>query len=194
MDRVVAQGVEQDLLRRVGSRTGLVELMDAAGGPPPLKNPRIVQAALRRPNRPQQGPSHKQRLVDFLGQHDGPVHMLEIAGHLGLRRDHADNVVWSAVKAGLVRRVAYRTGLVELVKGQVEVDPSTLTGIQRRVFDALVTLEGWSTAKGVAGALGCRPREAGNTLALLVEVGLVDRRRGDGTPGDPSRYLVRTNQ
>jgi hypothetical protein len=60
------------------------------------------------------------------------------------------------------------------------------------VFDALAPLGGSVTAKDVAIQLGCRPREAGNALAVLMGGGLVERRVGDGTPRQPASYRLRS--
>lgn len=63
-----------------------------------------------------------------------------------------------------------------------------LSGIVTRVATVLGDTEGWDTAKDVASVLGCRPRETGNALAMLVERGVVERRRdGDG----PAEYRSR---
>ena len=151
-----------------------------------------------------------QQLAALLQEADGPVHVRDIRGVLDIKPANVHNVVAAAVKAGLVRRVGSRTGLVGLeaasngavtATGKVEapeggeapaeperLEPAQLVGIQRRVFDALVELGEAATAKEVAGQLGCRPREAGNALALLVRGGLAAREVGDGSSASASQY------
>jgi hypothetical protein len=62
--------------------------------------------------------------------------------------------------------------------------PEGVTGIRLRVWRALRHLGAAQTAAEVAGVLGCRPREAGNALTLLVDQGHV---HADRTVG-PARY------
>ena len=81
----------------------------------------------------------------------------------------------------------------EAPAGPERLEPAQLDGIQRRVFDALVDLGGAATAKEVAGVLGCRPREAGNALTLLVDGGLAERADGDRAAGKPRRYRALPN-
>ena len=62
-----------------------------------------------------------------------------------------------------------------------------LEGMQKRVFAALQEFGAAVTAKEIASKLGCRPREAGNALVLLVESSLVAKGAG---PGAASYSLV----
>lgn len=75
---------------------------------------------------------------------------------------------------------------------KVEVPPETLAawamGIPGRVHAVLVGQTDWIPAKGIAEQLGCRPREVGNALALLVKVGVVERRDGDKAADQPATY------
>jgi predicted ArsR family transcriptional regulator len=71
--------------------------------------------------------------------------------------------------------------------------PAQIDGIRRHVYGALVELEVFATAKEVAGVLGCRPREAGNALTLLVDGGLAERADGDRAAGKPRRYRALPN-
>lgn len=68
------------------------------------------------------------------------------------------------------------------------LDPESLVRLQRRAYEALANQEGWGTAREIAAAVGGRPREAGNALAVLVDGGLAERRAGDGTPDRPAGY------
>ena len=161
--------------------------------------------------RPHSG-TRTEQLVELLAERGGELHITEIAEGLGTNRGNAGNVVTVALKAGRIERVGRRTGRVRLVtvepaelerKEIVEppeeaeeppraaLDPEALMGLQRRVWEALDAMRGWRSAKDVAGRLGCRPREAGNALTLLVEAGVVKRQMGQGTPERPSDYWVR---
>ena len=64
--------------------------------------------------------------------------------------------------------------------------PEDLEGLQRQVYDALREIGEPVTAKEIASRLGGRPREAGNALKVLVDVGLA-RRDGDERP---ARYVI----
>ena len=108
------------------------------------------------------------------------------------------NTLAAGVKRGLLRRVGDRTARVALVTAMPSaqpdpeaVDPSLvakLSGMQKRTYKALIGLGGQGTAKDVAGVIGCRPREAGNALAQLVDAKLVLRVSGEGKP----RYSAAT--
>ena len=151
-----------------------------------------------------QGLSRGEQLVAALRARGGEAHITDPAGDLDTNRGNAENVVRAAAKAGLVERVGRRSGRVRLSlnaavgsanaaqeQPRPAVDPAELPGIQRRVWSVVSDRRTWSTAREVANELGCRPREAGNALALLVDGGLVDRQLGDGTPDSPARYRAR---
>ena len=75
------------------------------------------------------------------------------------------------------------------------IAPSSPSGpapssIEERTRLALADASGWLTAKQLAAALGCRPREVGNALALLVQDGQAQRRPGDGSPERPATYRI----
>jgi DNA-binding IclR family transcriptional regulator len=189
-DQVARMAIGAGLVRRVGRRTGQVEVVD--------DKPTVdVVPAVRNA-----GNTRVEQLVGILRARAAAVHIREIGEALGTNPGNVQNVVATAVKTGLVRRVGQKTGLVELAghaQKQAEaevmsapdrVDQAELDGIQQRVYDAISTLADWSTASQVARHLGVRPREAGNALALLVDGGLVERRRGDGTPASRTRYRI----
>lgn len=143
-----------------------------------------------------------QQLVDLLVARGGEAHVSEIEVSLGVSNEHAQNVMRMACRAGLAERVGSRTGRVRLVGAagvERSLDPSSAdrveptapmtavpqpptSGLGLRVWSALVELGGSRTASEVAGVLGCRPREAGNSLALLVAEGLVVQDRGHSPP------------
>ena len=212
-DGAVRHAARAGLVRRVGSRTGLVELVTTAAtaapvaeGRPPLAGP------IEPPAEPAPHGTRVEQLVALLRDRSGPVHVRDIRVALSIKPANVHNVVAQGVKAGVVRRVGHRTGLVELAgplsgleRRQDEqdasevtdeaaepqrLDPAQLEGIRRSVYDALVELDGLATAKEVAGQVGCRPREAGNVLALLVEGGLVEREAGDRAAGRATRYCA----
>ena len=189
-DQVARVAIRAGLVRRVGRRTGQVEFS--------ADEPAAEVAPVARPV----GGTRVEQLVRLLEAREAAVHIHEIGEALETGPGNVQNIVAAAVKARVVRRVGRRTGLVELpARPQEEqdargsapparVDPAGLDGLQRRIFDAISALTGWSTASDVACVLGVRPREAGNALALLVDSGLVQRERGDGTPARPTRYRV----
>ena len=207
---------------RLGSRRGLVELV---GRPDSGVSGTATETALpeaiaevsfvEAPAVPVACCTRVVQLVAWLHDRGGQVHINEIGRMLRTSAGNVQNVIAAAVKAGLVRRVGNRTGLVELAtatsgtvmryggppapeapKGVEAVvrperlEPGQLGGIQGRVYGALVELGAAVTAKEVAGVLGCRPREAGNALTLLVRGGLAAREAGEGASEGPSRYQV----
>ena len=208
---VVVAALQAGAVRRVGTRTGKVELIDA-------RKKESVPAAQPTPTpkktKPSASPTRVERLAAFLETRQAAVHVTDIAEALSMTRGNVDSTVLAGNRAGLVRRVGSRTGMVELATppGALEGVPGTpgdpggtttpavlelleaaqIDGIQRRVFDALVEMDGAVTAKEVAAQVGCRPREAGNALALLVEGGLVEREARTGTARSPSRYAIPT--
>jgi len=202
----IADALKHGLVRRVGTRTGQVELVPES---PELAPRPPIHAALMQRRR-----SHADRLVGLLSDRGEPVHLDDIQACLGTSRGTVQEVIRQAVKTGKVRRVGSRTGLVALPEpapqeppeaaesasgspGQAEPAaaapaaretapvPASSAGIAARVVAVLEGVEGWSTARDVAAVLGCRPREAGNALAQLVQRGAAERRRdGDG----PNEY------
>ena len=213
-DNVVRAGIRTGLVARAGSRTGLVRLAKAAAEPAPAAEPvpEVSPALAPKKVKPPTGPTRVDRLVVLLEARQGAVHVTDIAEALSMTRGNVDSTVLAGVRAGLVRRVGQRAGLVELAAPPSALDgvPGTpgdrgvtttpavlelleaaqIDGLQQRVYDALVELDGPATAKEVALQVGCRPREAGNALALLVEGGLVEREQGDKSPGTPNRYTA----
>ena len=213
VDNVVRAAIKAGLVRRDGSRTGLVELAAPADAAAPVAEDRApVVEPTEAPAEPAPQGTRVVQLVALLRDRRGPVHVREIREALNIKPANVHNVVAQGVKAGAIRRVGSRTGLVELVEplsglerrqdvqadpgvtdGAAEpqwLDPAQLDGIQRRVFDALAELGGSVTAKDVASVLGCRPREAGNALVVLVQGGSVERQTGDGTPQRPASYRL----
>ncbi len=187
---IIAAAVKKGLVERQGQRTGMVALVEPPATPAAVPSP----AALT-------GRTRAEQVAEVVRQHGGEAHVSVIADELGTSVLNARNCVAAAVKGGLVERVGRRSGRVRLVDGasngnvepraSVPPSPSELTGIRRRVYDALVTLGKPATAKEIAGVLGCRPREAGNAAVLLVSAGLsnVDRSTATTTysTGGPSR-------
>ena len=220
---IVRDAVRHGLVRRVGSRSGLVELAQQGIEQQPVEATK-PPAGKRQPAKPaprkkkRGGPSHADRLVQLLRDRGEPVHLDAIVQVLGTTRGTVQEVIRHAAKAGRVRRVGSRTGLVALPAAapsepvqeepqrpeapvlppaaseeaptgrQAAPVPASSAGLAARVLAALEAADGWCTAREVAAALGCRPREIGNGLALLVERGVVDRRcDGDG----PAAYRCR---
>jgi len=166
---------------RLRAGTGYYHQALDVGGPPP----ELIDATPERPRTRKARSTRQDQLVALLLQRGGPVHLDEVAEELGFKRVNADVLASRAVKAGIVQRVGRLSSRIALPNWQQHPPPD---GIQRRAYNALVKLADWSTARQVAGVLGCRSREAGNALTLLVKAGLVDRRRGGGTTVEPSRY------
>ncbi len=179
---VIAAGVKQGLVRRLGQRTGEVALVVQSEAPSP--QPAEPQVA----SRGRSGTTRAEQVVAFLREHDGEAHITEIAEALGTSALNARNCIAGAVKQGLVQRVGSRTGRVALAtsgdeqeEARPSVRPEDLEGFQRQVNDALREVGRPVTAKEIASRLGGRPREAGNALKVLVDVGLA-RRDGDERP------------
>ena len=210
-DSAMRAGIRAGLVRRVGSRTGLVELVATADPSEPVAEVSApVAEPVEVPAEPQ-GQTRIEQLVALLQDRGDPVHVRDIRAALRIKPANVHNIVAAAVKAGLVTRVGNRTGLVELTAavsapagpatpegGESAAEPARLVpaqidGIRRHVYGALVELEVFATAKEVAGVLGCRPREAGNALTLLVDGGLAERADGDRAAGKPRRYRALPN-
>lgn len=204
--QVAREAVKAGLVERVGVRTGKVRLVpEPASSPPPARAPQHdapAVAGAATPASKKQGLSRGEQLVAALRARGGEAHITELASDLDTNRGNAENVVRAAAKAGLVERVGRRTGRIRLSQSAAmgkapqeqpgaAVDPAELAGIQRRVWSVVSERRTWSTAREVASELGCRPREAGNALALLVDGGLVDRQPGDRTPDSPALYRAR---
>ena len=210
-NNAITDALKHGLVQRVGRRSGLVELVQQGTEQQPAKDTTTTtklavgkkQPAKPTPRRKKRGgTSHADRLVQLLHERGEPVHLDDFVEHLGTTRPTVQEVIRHAAKAGRVRRVGSRSGLVALpeqgavaevaepareapLSTQAPVLPASSAGLTARVVAALEARAGWMTAKDVAAALGCRPREAGNALALLVERGVVERRRdGDG----PAEY------
>ena len=237
----ITDALKHGLVRRVGSRTGIVELVQVEGAavsvepttrrkkkagkktaPKPAVEPKktagkkkAAKTTSTKKRRRRGGLSHADRLVQLLRERGEPVHLDDLVQVLGTTRPTVQEVIRHAAKAGRVRRVGSRTGLVALPAAaaaepareasqrsgarlpegtpaeatteapaprQAAPVPASPAGLAARVVAALEEADGWVTGKDVAGAVGCRPREAGNALALLVERGLVERRRDGGGP------------
>ncbi len=193
VQNTVVAALKQGLVRRVGSRTGLVALVQAG----PLKEvPAEVETSSRPPP---SGLTRTDQLLEVLRQNGGEAHTNVIAKSVGISVPNARNKIVLAIKRGLVRRVGHGTGVVALVvEGSaagadvvpaVDPDPDAAApvlsappeGLSKRAFAALQGFDGPVTAKEVASKLGCRPREAGNALVLLVEAELVVRVGDEGT-------------
>ena len=178
---VIAAGVKQGLVRRLGQRTGEVSLVQAEAPSPQPAEPQVASTV-------SSGPTRAEQVVAFLHEHDGEAHITEIADALGTNAANAQNSVAAGVKQGLVRRVGSRSGRVALItagekepEAQPSVRPEDLEGFQRQVYDALREIGKPATAKEIASRVGGRPREAGNVAALLVSARLA-RRVGDERP------------
>jgi len=178
---VVSAAVRQGKVERVGLRTGIVRrvMADDHGG-------RTVTTSS--PDRPatagidKQKPSRVEQLLELLDRSGGVAHMGDIALHLVTNVPNAQNVVRAAIGQGKVERVGLRTGIVRKAKDHRDTESEALAtsparrpldGIRLRVWRSLRLLEETRTAAQVARVLGCRPREAGNALALLVGEGRV---------------------
>lgn len=179
---VIAAAVKKGLAEREGQRTGIVVLVDAPMEPTPTRAPPVPARSAARPSRAEQ-------VVEVLRRHGGEVHASVIAEELSTDALNARNCVASAVKSGLAERVGNRSGRVRLVeeapaevtpKGPAATvpNPEELTGILRRVYDAMAELGAPATAQEIAEMLGCRPREAGNAATLLAVRGLTVKSRG----------------
>ena len=185
--------IKRGLVRRVGQGTGVVALVEMAP-PATASAPANVLKGTR-----------AEQVVAALQQAGGEGHLAQIAEALGTSAANAKNAIVAALKQGGVERVGSRTGRVRLLEPSVEakeppaqreappaaqeqpsVDPVTLEGMQKRVFAALQEFGAAVTAKEIASKLGCRPREAGNALVLLVDAKLVVRGAGEGK----ARYRV----
>jgi len=119
------------------------------------------------------------QLLALLKMTGGKAHLEDIARHLGITPANAQNVVRAAIGRGVVERVGRRTGIVRRVEEAQSRDTPAprifkpLEGIRLRVWRSLSLLDEARTAAQLAKMLGCRPREAGNALALLVHEGRV---------------------
>ena len=190
---VIFVAIKRGLVRRVGQGTGVVALVEMAP-PATASAPANVLKGTR-----------AEQVVAALQQAGGEGHLAQIAEALGTSAANAKNAIVAALKQGGVERVGSRTGRVRLLEPSVEakeppaqreappaaqeqpsVDPVTLEGMQKRVFAALQEFGAAVTAKEIASKLGCRPREAGNALVLLVDAKLVVRGAGEGK----ARYRV----
>ena len=115
VDNVVRAAIKAGLVRRVGSRTGLVELVAPADAAAPVSEDRgpVVESAVA-PAEPDSQGTRVEQLVALLQDRRAPVHVRDIRVALSIKPANVHNIVGAAVKAGLVRRVGNRTGLVEL--------------------------------------------------------------------------------
>ena len=122
-DEVARQAIKAGLVRRVGSRTGKIELVDAVAVETPSVEavPKVSPATAPKKAKRSASPTRVDRLVAFLETRPGAVHATEIAEALATTRGNADSAMRAGVRAGLVRRVGSRTGLVQLV---ATTDPS----------------------------------------------------------------------
>lgn len=197
---VIAAAVKKGVVRRVGRRTGLVELVAGASSVPAPATTTTTAPRKPAPVVTRSG-SRAEQVAEALRARGGEAHVTDLAEALGTNVMNARNCVAAAVRKELVERMGRRSGrvrLVELPAPAPEPDvaegelsrrarPEDLEGIQRRVYDALAKLGRPSTAKEIAGVLGCRPREAGNAAVLLAERGLARQQR----TGPRSQYSTR---
>ncbi len=183
---IVRAGIDAGLVERVGSRTGRVRLVG-------VELPEVSAAFVPKEL------SRGEQLVWLLREMGGEAHVEEVAVGLGTSRTNAQNTIRSCVDAGIAERVGVKTGRVRLVKTALPTaakpaEPATgsaegsstqqppLSGLRLRVWTALGTLGGARTAAEVAAELGCRPREAGNALKLLVLEGRVVQDQSQSPP------------
>ena len=106
-DNLALRAIRVGLVRRVGVGTGRIERApdDAPG-----------QTVVRRRIGRRGQPTRLEQLLCLLRERGEPVHMADIVRALDLTRTHADNVVSDGSRYGLVRRLADRSGRVELVE------------------------------------------------------------------------------
>jgi DNA-binding MarR family transcriptional regulator len=126
-NQVAREAIKTGLGERVGSRTGKIKLVEAIpptrAGVAPEAEPPPAPAPVTTKSR-RSGPTRIDRLVELLRGRTEPVHLDEISAALGMTRGNADSAVRIAARAGLVRRVGSRTGLVELVNALVAAAPA----------------------------------------------------------------------
>ena len=207
---VIAAAVKRGVVRRVGKRTGVVELVEAVPTAPAAATTKAAATAKTAAPPVTKSGSRAEQVAEALRARGGEAHVTDLADVLGTNVMNARNCVAAAVRRGLVERVGQRSGRVRLVESlapsdaaapgapeaasavselaPAEIRPENLKGIQRRVYGALVKLGAPSTAKEIAGVLGCRPREAGNAASILVTRGWAMRSR-ELQP--PEYHLVR---
>ncbi len=139
-----------------------------------------------------EGGTRAQQLALLLDREGRPLHIDEIASAFATSTANAHNITRAALDAGFIERVGSRTGKVRRVVARKAPRPKPTPGpkppprpapapkrelspFMRRVLKGLRAIGAAGTAKDVATYLGCRPREAGNALALLVEAGRVTK-------------------
>ena len=170
---VVADAVRHGLVRRVGSRTGRVELVggDAVVKPEVPATPKVGASAAAPPEAKKKrgGPSHADRLVELLRQRAEPVHLDELVTHLDTTRGTVQEVIRAAAKAGRVRRVGSKTGMVVLAEvGKPEASEGDATTPAKRrdptrarqVLQVLRRRGGSATVSAIATSLGTDDKKA----------------------------------
>ena len=179
---VISDAIRHGLVRRVGSRTGRVELVGGKDRavepePPQAPAPQTSAATLKRKKK-RRGPSHADRLVELLGQRAEPVHLDELVTHLDTTRGTVQEVIRAAAKAGRVRRVGSKTGMVVLAEvGKPEAsEDNTTTPAKRReptrarqVLQVLRRRGGHATASHIATSLGTDDKKAKAAIDQAVQ-------------------------
>jgi predicted transcriptional regulator len=119
-NNVISDALRYGLVQRVGSRTGMVDLVDRQqqAAPKEMRKRGTKPPASRRKKKSRVGPSHADRLLQLLRERGAPVHLDQIVERLATTRGTVQVVIRAAAKAGVVRRLGSRTGLVELVEGE----------------------------------------------------------------------------
>ena len=110
---LISRVERQRLIRRVGSRTGLVAL--PLPDPKARENPALLPTSTR-------GPTHADRLLELLRDRGGPAHMDQIAAQLGTTRGTVYGVVRAGISAGQLRRLQKRPGMVALAGVDAEAE------------------------------------------------------------------------
>lgn len=160
-DNLVARATRMGLTRRIGNRSGLVVLAAPAPGVPHMDAGPGVAAP--------------------------PSPVEAAAADPGVAGAQAPSRASDGGNTGASVREEAATPLAAPGAGSADMAGS-FGDVENRVRAALVTLGDWASAREVAGIVGCRPREAGNALALLARAGVLDRRDGDREAGQAALY------
>jgi DNA-binding IclR family transcriptional regulator len=176
---VIAVAVSKGLVRRVGVRSGRVALVDGDATVPAPPAPA---------NRSQ--PTRSQQLVSLLQERDRPLLFAEVIAAFDITRAHANRIVETAAKAGLVVRGPRGAGLVALPDQDLE----PLLAEQGRPtagFEPFTTAPGTSRGdqlllllrergpqmhvRSIAGSLGITRQRTNTLVVQAVAAGQVER-------------------